>query len=520
MDHFKSLQKSVVTLLWLFLALTGALPLALWLAGRYFEVPFVPLAIGAIAVGIVMSILCANLLARRILEPLKNLRQAILHVSRDTSSEPAPSLEKIGLGREMVSTLALQIYDMASKVHEPVVEAAALTPQISPEAGVIGGLKMLNATPLPVFTIDSTAALHYINDTALNYLGIDSSKRDSLIGKNINDILNLNFPSELTYETWLADCQKNVIKAGNTWTRVRLVDGEGNLSKQFDMAASYSKGAGDVESVIVLFDHTETYAADDQEISFVAMAVHELRTPLTIMRGYIEVFEDELGPTLQPELKDFMHKMNASAQQLTAFVSNILNVARVEENQLVLTLHKENLGQIMEKAVSDLELRARVHGKHINVQVAPNIPAVAADPISVHEVINNLVDNAIKYGGQTDSIDILVQMGRDGMVETSVRDYGVGIPAAVIPKLFDKFYRSHRSRVQIGGTGLGLYLSKAIVSAHGGNIWVNSKEGEGSIFTFTLEPYDEARHGAEAHGQDGIMRGAHGWIKNHSMYRR
>jgi signal transduction histidine kinase len=284
------------------------------------------------------------------------------------------------------------------------------------------------------------------------------------------------------------------------------------------MAASYSKANGEVESVIVLFDHTDVYAKDDQEISFVAMAVHELRTPLTIMRGYIEVFEDELGPTLEPELKDFMHKMNASAQQLTAFVSNILNVARVEENQLTLTLQKQSLKDILTSSVADLELRARVHGKHIELTVPDNLPPIAADRISLQEIINNLVDNAIKYSGKSDKIVISAQPTAD-MIQIDVQDFGVGIPDGVVPRLFDKFYRSHRSKVQIGGTGLGLYLCKALVTAHGGNIWVKTHEGEGSIFSFTLEPYSEAKHGAEAKNQEGITRGAHGWIKNHSMYR-
>lgn len=211
--------------------------------------------------------------------------------------------------------------------------------------------------------------------------------------------------------------------------------------------------------------------------------------------------------------------MNASAQQLTAFVSNILNVARVEENQLVLTLVKQDLAAILPGAVQDLELRAQVHKKHIELQLPQNIPPVAVDRISLHEVINNLVDNAIKYSGTSEKIVVQVTP-LEGFVQISVQDFGVGIPEGVVPKLFDKFYRSHRSKVQIGGTGLGLYLCKAIVTAHGGNIWVKTHEGEGSTFSFTLEIYDEAKHGAEAAGSDGIQRGAHGWIKNHSMYRR
>jgi two-component system, OmpR family, sensor histidine kinase VicK len=101
-----------------------------------------------------------------------------------------------------------------------------------------------------------------------------------------------------------------------------------------------------------------------------------------------------------------------------------------------------------------------------------------------------------------------------------VQDFGVGIPSSVMPNLFSKFYRDHRNRAQIGGTGLGLYLSKAIISAHGGNIWVQSKEGEGSTFGFTLMPYERLAEELKNSDNNEIVRGAHGWIKNHSLYRR
>lgn len=468
------------------------------------------------------STLVAIYFLKSALKPFEQVRQAIMHVASESSHMPAPDLEHIKLGRELVSSLVMSVYSMASGHSEP--QNASADQNVKPEMTAtdvvaVGGENMLNATPLPLFSITSSDTIHYLNDAALTFLGLDVTARSTLFGKNINDVLNLSFPSDLTYESWLQNCRTNVLKAGATWERVRLVNADGNPLRQFDMAASYSKASGEVESVIVLFDHTDKYTADDQEISFVAMAVHELRTPLTIMRGYIEVFEDELGPTLEPELKDFMHKMNASAQQLTSFVSNILNVARVEENQLVLTLVKQNLADILPGAVQDLELRARVHKKHIELIMPASVPTVAVDRISLHEVINNLVDNAIKYSGTSEKIVVLVTP-LEGYVQVSVQDFGVGIPDGVVPKLFDKFYRSHRSKVQIGGTGLGLYLSKAIVAAHGGNIWVKTREGEGSTFSFTLEVYDEAKHGAEAAGSDGIQRGAHGWIKNHSMYRR
>jgi signal transduction histidine kinase len=146
------------------------------------------------------------------------------------------------------------------------------------------------------------------------------------------------------------------------------------------------------------------------------------------------------------------------------------------------------------------------------------LPAAAADRITALEIINNLVDNAIKYSDRSDRIIITAAVNKDGMIETSIQDFGIGIPTAVIGNLFQKFHRSHKSRSQVGGTGLGLYLTKALVTAHGGNIWVHSKEGQGSTFSFTISPYDHIKDQVKQ-GEDGIIREAHGWIKNHSLYR-
>ena len=174
---------------------------------------------------------------------------------------------------------------------------------------------------------------------------------------------------------------------------------------------------------------------------------------------------------------------------------------------------------MLKDAVNALSLQAKVRGITLKCRIDTSLPAVAVDRISIQEVINNVIDNAIKYSGDSRVIEIDAHLTQDGMVETTVRDYGVGIPAAVMPNLFTKFYRDHRNRAQIGGTGLGLYLSKAIIGAYGGNLWVRSREGEGSTFGFTLVPYaqlEEAKKGQA----EGITRNAHGWIKNHSLYRR
>ena len=446
--------------------------------------------------------------------PVDMIESIISYATHNDQDAQQPNTNKIRLGRELITAQSHQIYELATLANNSI-ESSSSESTATGHSTTQSGEVILNALAIPIFGIDSNQIVTMVNNAGASYLDMQHS---DIIGKPIYDSLNLSFQGEESYADWLSGVKSSSITATRSWNRVRHVI-DADSSKQFDMVASFSSGnQSGIESMLALFDKTDHYHKDDQEVSFVALAVHELRTPLTIMRGYIEVFEDELGPTLNPELTEFMHKMHASAQQLGAFVSNILNVARVEEDQLALKLRSENWADILKKAVDDLELRAQVHGKHIELQIADDMPPVAADRISMHEVINNLVDNAIKYGGVSDKIIINSVINTNGLVETSVQDFGMGIPESVMPQLFQKFHRSHKSSVQIGGTGLGLFLCKALVTAHDGNIWVRSKEGEGSTFTFTLLPYDQISS-EQVEGEDGIIRGAHGWIKNHSLYR-
>jgi signal transduction histidine kinase len=166
-----------------------------------------------------------------------------------------------------------------------------------------------------------------------------------------------------------------------------------------------------------------------------------------------------------------------------------------------------------------MQLRAEIRGKRIELTIADNLPEVGIDRISMAEVVVNLLDNAIKYSPADKTlIKVSAGLNKEGLVETIVQDYGVGIPENVLPHLFEKFSRSYRNRASIGGTGLGLYLSNALIKAHGGNIWVRSQEGAGSIFAFTILPYEKVAQ-MQGSGNNDITRNAHGWIKNHTLSR-
>ena len=478
------------------------------------KLPLMDLACIGLAVSIVMGAAIAYLITGRLVQPVQAIWQAVLHLSPSAQGVAAPDIANLRLGREMVTSLVAELNQLVNVAQE----VAANTKE---EAHDLSRNFVAQNLPLPLLVLDASETIVFANETAAQYIGIPTA---DLRGKNVYMVLDMAFPSQDTFDTWLKTAKTKNATASKSWERVRLNVRDTHPVRMFDLAAYYNRGNPDkIETILALFDHTKQYSQDDQAVSFIALTVHELRTPLTLLRGYIEVLEEELDGNLNPELDDFMQKMRAQAEQLTAFVNNILNVARIDNDQLELNLEEEDWPAILKNSVAALSLQAKVRGIALHCRLAGGLPAVGADRLSIQEVISNLIDNAIKYSGNSKVINIETRLTNDGMVETTVQDFGVGIPDNIMSHLFTKFYRDHRNRAQIGGTGLGLYLSKAIVDAHGGNLWVRSKPGEGSTFGFTLTPYsklaEERKQSGDGAGQQ-VTRNAHGWIKNHSLYRR
>lgn len=445
------------------------------------------------------------------IRPLQAVYQAVLHVSPTTHGMPAPEVESLTTGRAFVTELVTHIHNLAN------VPADAALAQHHSEATQASNI--LSHLPLPLFVFNNQQQVTFASDSAIAYVETTSA---DLFGHSLTDAIDMDFSSDFTLSSWIADCQTNKATDTAYWRRVRVRSkANPDTQKQCDIAGSYSRNNSQgVEFVITLFDHTEEYDEDDQSINFVALAVHELRTPLTVMRGYIEAFQEELDGKLSGHTQTYMDRLQASARQLSAFVNNILNVARIQENQLAIKLGKQDWATVLQSIVEDMSLQAKTRGKQIDLHVTANLPPAGVDRNTIYEVVSNLIDNAIKYSGESKVITISSSLTKDGLIETSVQDQGVGIPASVLPTLFEKFHRNHRNKLQISGTGLGLYISKAIVDAHGGNIWVNSHEGQGSTFTFTLQPYDSLAAGLKTGDNTDMTRTAHGWIKNHNMYRK
>jgi signal transduction histidine kinase len=219
--------------------------------------------------------------------------------------------------------------------------------------------------------------------------------------------------------------------------------------------------------------------ADRLKDEFVALISHDLRTPLTSILGYLELtLEDE---ELTSSQRSYLEVVERNAQRLLRLVSDLLFVARLEAGQLELHESELDLVAVVQQSVHEAEPRAASGGITLKCETQP-VQGVTADRGRMFQLLDNLVSNAIKFtppGGE-----VRVSVGAaDGAVRLEVADTGIGIPAAEQKRLFERFFRaSTAADRQVQGTGLGLYIARAIVEAHGGEISFESETGRGTAF--------------------------------------
>jgi two-component system, OmpR family, sensor kinase len=216
---------------------------------------------------------------------------------------------------------------------------------------------------------------------------------------------------------------------------------------------------------------------------FVADASHDLRTPLTVMGSEIDVGLEtpHLG---EKEARDLLASNREEVERMSRMVDNLLTLASLDDGQLELILTPTDLQPLAHDVVDELRGFASTSGVQLSANGDP--ASVIGDPDRLKQVLSNLVENAVKYAGAGAGVQVSTWQ-RGGETGVTVSDTGPGIPAEAIPLLFDRFFRLDGSRSSARqGSGLGLAICSDIVSAHGGRIWVESAEGEGSSFSIAL----------------------------------
>ena len=244
--------------------------------------------------------------------------------------------------------------------------------------------------------------------------------------------------------------------------------------------------------LVMVQDLTQVRRLQTVRQDFISNISHELRTPLASLRALVETLRDDALDD-PPAAGRFLDRMEVEVDALTQMVEELLELSRIESGQSPLRLHPVLPSAVVQSAVDRLRTQAERNQVEIDIDVPRDLPMVLVDAGRIHQVVANIVHNAIKFTPPGGGIHIAAQAG-DEFVTVTVRDSGVGIAAQDLPRVFERFFKTDRSRA-VGGTGLGLAIAKHLVQAHGGAIWVESVEGKGSTFYFTLPIADAPRNG-------------------------
>lgn len=238
-------------------------------------------------------------------------------------------------------------------------------------------------------------------------------------------------------------------------------------------------------AVYIINDKTQEKIFEDMKLDFVSMTAHQLRTPLTSLKGYLFLLSQSITSRLTEEEKLYMDRSLKGADKLSSLTEYLINTTIVGETKLKLNLKLTSLEYIISEVTTQFENIASQKGINIDFeQPESSLPQVIADPHLIETVLDNLITNAIDHS-QSKKISIRIK-GYEREVVVNVQDYGKGIPTFALHYLFTKFYKVPSHLIATPGSGLGLYISRLIIEAHHGKIWVDSLLGKGSSFSFSL----------------------------------
>lgn len=222
-----------------------------------------------------------------------------------------------------------------------------------------------------------------------------------------------------------------------------------------------------------------------QREDFMMVVTHDLKTPITAAAGCLSLMLDGDFGELNPTMQSVVTSMKDSNQKMFTMVKNLLEAYRYEQSAPVLNIRKLDLGPVLQSAARDFSMSAQMRGINLVTKLDQDLPFVYADDMAISHVLNNLLDNAIKFTPEDGSITVAAKE-IDNQLLVEVADTGRGISQEDQARLFQRFFQSDLGRKQYTGTGIGLYLCQEIVKAHGSQINCSSEPGAGTTFSFRL----------------------------------
>ncbi len=331
-----------------------------------------------------------------------------------------------------------------------------------------------------LLTTDQATRLTNCNPAALHLLG---ASRTQVIGLEVAQLL-------AEEEGRLASVLHTVLSSGQQVVGMEMsviVPANGSRVPMLVSCDALRDAGGRVTGcVVAMADITKLREAAALREEFVHMISHDLRGPITGIFGCLDMIADPSIGAVNPVQQNFVQMAIASCNSLNNLIGDMLDVYKLEAGQMQLALRPLDLNDMIAEVVSQMQGAAAERGLYLKAVPGGGKLTVYGDRTKLARVFSNLISNALKF---TETGGLTISSGRmdDGMVEVRVRDTGIGIPSDAGQKIFDKFYQvQNRKAGHMAGTGLGLTFCKQVVEAQGGRMWVDSVQGKGSTFIFTI----------------------------------
>lgn len=401
---------------------------------------------------------------------MQSLKQYIYSLAGDEKNNPDLKLSEQD---------AKKIAEAVNSIHRFWASKAE-----SLEAQTMSDAAVLDTLPDPILMLDGEGAVTGSNLSARNLLGED------IVGSNIDSIFNVNI--------FVASVEKVLKSKSESESLVFHAGGKINkrIYAHITKLPWYSKGRA--VAVVSLYDISKAMSLEKMQSDFVANASHELRTPLSVISGFIE--------TLQTSAKDdadareaFLNIMKEQADYMSSLIENLLSLSRLEMAQDKELKDKVNISETIDDVTEALKIKAFQHSVNLKVSEQGRIPKIIGDKQEIHQILQNLLDNAIKYAQENSEVTIDIKtvaeipagngqnVATGKAVSIAFNNKGPKIAKEDLARLTEKFYRMQIHKdMKIRGTGLGLAIAKQIIRHHHGNLTVTSTTYNGTTFTVYL----------------------------------
>lgn len=285
--------------------------------------------------------------------------------------------------------------------------------------------------------------------------------------------LNAFDNDDLLYLSALADKASVAIRNAQLYEKIKNFNVE--LKKKIDKATYDLREA-----------NKELERLNQIKSDFVSTVSHELRTPLTSVQGYVSLLYDGDAGHLNSQQKEFLGIIKDEGERLTRLINDLLDISKIEAGKIQMVFENFSLADFINRYRKEIKSMAAERNIKVDVHCPKKLTVIKADPDKIKQIFDNLISNAIKFSSKNTTLKILIKEIPD-CIQVDVADEGIGIAKNNLENIFEKFQRvDSKMTRKTGGTGLGLAITKHLVEVHGGNIWVKSKLGEGSTFSFTL----------------------------------